>query len=490
MRISHFFIDRPIFAGVVSIVFVILALVSFGRLPVAQYPGDRAAGRQRHRPVSRRQRRGGGLHRRRAARAADQRRREHALHLVELDGRRALHDRGHLRPRHQSRYRPGAGAEPRGDRAAAPARRRAQHRRHGRQGLARPDDGRAPLLARQVARHAVHLQLRQRPRRRRAEPHQRRRLDHRVRQPRLLDARVARSRPAAVARADRRAMSSTALQAAERAGRLGRAEPAAGRPAAAPSRWRCRRWAGSPIPSSSATSSSSRRNNAVVRLKDVARVELAALDYGVNSYLDRDPAVGLGIFQLPGSNALDTAQDDQGDDGRSCRRASRPGSSTPSSTTRPSSSSSRSTPSSTTILEAVVLVVLVVILFLQTWRAAIIPIVAIPVSLIGTFFFMARSASRSTTCRCSASCWPSASWSTTPSSWWRTSSATSPPACRPREAAHTQHGRGRLGADRHRAGADARCSCRRPSSPASPASSTASSRSPSPARRSSRSSSR
>ena len=74
---------------------------------------------------------------------------------------------------------------------------------------------------------------------------------------------------------------------------------------------------------------------------------------------------------------------------RSCRRASRPASSTTSSTTRPTSSSSRSTRSCTTILEAVVLVVLVVILFLQTWRAAIIPIVAIPVSLIGTFFLMA-----------------------------------------------------------------------------------------------------
>ena len=47
-----------------------------------------------------------------------------------------------------------------------------------------------------------------------------------------------------------------------------------------------------------------------------------------------------------------------------------------------------------TIAEAIILVVLVVILFLQTWRAAIIPIVAIPVSLIGTFFFMAMFALR------------------------------------------------------------------------------------------------
>src|SRR5919109_1223387 len=48
--------------------------------------------------------------------------------------------------------------------------------------------------------------------------------------------------------------------------------------------------------------------NAVVRLQDVARVELAAVDYTTNSYLDRDPAIAIGIFQLPGSNALATAE--------------------------------------------------------------------------------------------------------------------------------------------------------------------------------------
>ena len=168
-----------------------------------------------------------------------------------------------------------------------------------------------------------------------------------------------------------------------------RAQPAAGRPArrvpvrgadAGPAR-RSR--------TSSPTSWSSRRATAVVRLKDVARVELAALDYTTNSYLDRDPAVALGIFQRPGSNALATAKNDPAPRWMSCRSASRPASSTPSSTIRPSSSSSRSTPSIETIGEAVILVVLVVILFLQTWRAAVIPIVAIPVSLIGTFFFMA-----------------------------------------------------------------------------------------------------
>ena len=88
-----------------------------------------------------------------------------------------------------------------------------------------------------------------------------------------------------------------------------------------------------------------------------------------------------------------------------------------------------------TLLEAVLLVVLVVILFLQTWRASIIPLLAVPVSIVGTFARHAGcSAFRSTTCRCSAWCWPSASWSMTPSWWWRMSSATSRRAFSPRDA--------------------------------------------------------
>ena len=164
MRISHFFIDRPIFAAVVSIVFVILGASRSSRLPVAQYPEIAPPIINVVGPVSRRQRRGGRRDRGRADRGADQRRREHALHVVELDRRRPLLDRGDLRHRHQSRYRAGAGAEPRRHRAAAPAGRRAQDRRHGDQELARPDDGRAPLFAGQVARRAVHLELRQRSR--------------------------------------------------------------------------------------------------------------------------------------------------------------------------------------------------------------------------------------------------------------------------------------------------------------------------------------
>jgi hydrophobe/amphiphile efflux-1 (HAE1) family protein len=127
---------------------------------------------------------------------------------------------------------------------------------------------------------------------------------------------------------------------------------------------------------------------AVVRLRDVARVELAALDYSSNSYLDHDTAVGLAIFQRPGSNALATAQGVTSLMAELSRRF-------PSGVKydilfNPTQFIQQSVDAVIeTIGEAIVLVVLVVIVFLQTWRAAIIPLVAIPVSLIGTFFFMA-----------------------------------------------------------------------------------------------------
>ncbi len=127
---------------------------------------------------------------------------------------------------------------------------------------------------------------------------------------------------------------------------------------------------------------------AVVRLKDVAKVELAALDYSSNSYLDHYPAVALAIFQRPGSNALATAESVKNLMEQLSKRF-------PSGVKydiffNPTQFIQQSVDAVIeTIGEAIVLVVLVVILFLQTWRAAIIPLVAIPVSLIGTFFFMA-----------------------------------------------------------------------------------------------------
>src|SRR6267143_2153087 len=126
---------------------------------------------------------------------------------------------------------------------------------------------------------------------------------------------------------------------------------------------------------------------ALVRLKDVARVELAAQDYTTNSYLDRDPAVALAIFQRPGSNALATAKGVI-DTMKTVSTRFPPGVAydivfNPTESIRQSVNAVIET-----IAEAILLVVLVVILFLHTWRAALIPIVAIPVSLVGTFFFM------------------------------------------------------------------------------------------------------
>ncbi|MCW5681407.1 MAG: multidrug efflux RND transporter permease subunit [Xanthobacteraceae bacterium] len=127
--------------------------------------------------------------------------------------------------------------------------------------------------------------------------------------------------------------------------------------------------------------------NANVLLKDVARIELAAQDYGSNSYLNEYEAVALAIFQRPGSNALQTAN--------AIRKTMQElGQRLPAGVTYdiiydPTQFISESVSAVVqTIIEAVVLVVLVVILFLQTWRAAVIPILAIPISLIGTFFLM------------------------------------------------------------------------------------------------------
>jgi hydrophobe/amphiphile efflux-1 (HAE1) family protein len=130
--------------------------------------------------------------------------------------------------------------------------------------------------------------------------------------------------------------------------------------------------------------------DAVVRMKDVARTELAAQDYSTNSYLDRNPAIALGIFQRPGSNALSTAtaiiktMDELA--------AQFPPGLKYTIVYNPTQFIQQSVDAvESTIGEAIVLVVLVVILFLQTWRAAVIPIVAIPISLIGTFFVMAAA---------------------------------------------------------------------------------------------------
>ncbi|GBG03476.1 multidrug efflux RND transporter permease subunit [Azospira sp. I13] len=125
----------------------------------------------------------------------------------------------------------------------------------------------------------------------------------------------------------------------------------------------------------------------ITRLGDVARVELAAAEYGLRALLDNQQAVAIPIFQAPGANALQISS--------AVREAMQ--------------ELSRDFPDSVqydivydptqfvrasieavvhTLLEAIALVVLVVIVFLQTWRASIIPLLAVPVSIVGTFSLM------------------------------------------------------------------------------------------------------
>ncbi len=128
-------------------------------------------------------------------------------------------------------------------------------------------------------------------------------------------------------------------------------------------------------------------NGQVTRLRDVARLELGANDYSLRDYFDGMPSGVIAIFQLPGSNAIETrdavaaAMKDMARD-------------------FPSGLEYRIEFDTTifiresikavlhTLVEAMILVVLVVVLFLQNWRASLIPLLAVPVSLIGTFAAM------------------------------------------------------------------------------------------------------
>jgi HAE1 family hydrophobic/amphiphilic exporter-1 len=126
----------------------------------------------------------------------------------------------------------------------------------------------------------------------------------------------------------------------------------------------------------------------VVRVRDIARVELGAADYNRNGYLDERVAIPMGIFQRPGSNALETAAEVEATMEELSK--SFPEGLRYDIVYNPTIFISDSVEAViTTMFEAVILVVLVIIIFLQTWRASVIPIVAIPVSLIGTFAVLA-----------------------------------------------------------------------------------------------------
>ena len=129
-----------------------------------------------------------------------------------------------------------------------------------------------------------------------------------------------------------------------------------------------------------------------------------------------------------------------------------------------------------TILEAILLVVLVVVMFLQTWRAAIIPLVAIPVSLIGTFFFMALFGFTLNNLSLFGLVLAVGIVVDDAIVVVENVERNIAAGLNPREAAHPEHGRGRRARWSRLRWCCARCLSRPPSSPAFPASSTGSSR--------------
>jgi hydrophobe/amphiphile efflux-1 (HAE1) family protein len=130
------------------------------------------------------------------------------------------------------------------------------------------------------------------------------------------------------------------------------------------------------------------RTGSLTTVKDVARVELGAADYSAATYFNGMPTIGIAVFQLPGSNSIETANAiyakleelktkfPKGVDYK-----------IPYDTTNFVRDSIKDVVE--TLFEAIILVALVVLIFLQSWRASLVPLLAIPVSLVGTFAVMA-----------------------------------------------------------------------------------------------------
>ncbi len=137
-------------------------------------------------------------------------------------------------------------------------------------------------------------------------------------------------------------------------------------------------------PTAGPTAGPSAGATGVLKLKDIARIELGALNYDTSNTLDGQPTIGMATYLQPGANALEVA-------GlvRAKMKELRPGFpegvdySIPFDTTRFVDASIKEV--NTTIFEAALLVLAVVFLFLQTWRATLIPMIAVPVSLVGAF---------------------------------------------------------------------------------------------------------
>ena len=125
-------------------------------------------------------------------------------------------------------------------------------------------------------------------------------------------------------------------------------------------------------------------DGSIVRLKDVSRIELGAQVYGIKGRLDGEPSAVIAVFQLPGSNAVETADAAKALMATLSQRF-------PSGIAYTTSLDTTVAVTEgikeivTTLFEALGLVILVVFIFLQGWRATLIPLLAVPVSLVGTF---------------------------------------------------------------------------------------------------------
>ena len=165
-------------------------------------------------------------------------------------------------------------------------------------------------------------------------------------------------------------------------------------------------------------------DGSLVRLKDVARIELGSQTYALQGRLNGKACAVLALYQLPGTNAI------QAVDGVKKLMEQAKKSFPPDmdyvialDTTQAVREGMKEIVH--TLFEALILVILVVFIFLQGWRATLIPALAVPVSLIGTFAFFPSWVSPSIPLPSWGWSWPSASWWTTPSWWWRPWSTTS-----------------------------------------------------------------
>ena len=127
----------------------------------------------------------------------------------------------------------------------------------------------------------------------------------------------------------------------------------------------------------------------ITRVRDVGRVELGAQTYGQIFKLDGQPAAGIAIFQSPGANALDVADDGRREDGGARARIPAGLVLRRSRSTPPRSSTRRSSEVYKTLIEAALLVLIVILIFLQDWRAMLVPATTVPVTIIGAFAAMA-----------------------------------------------------------------------------------------------------